>query len=166
VPAVHTVQARGGTIHPTASVCFAHIVARSDLHALIGAGTVVDVFRLRLDGSIICATVVDGRTLHPYAESGIDFCGTFHVPNNWPSAGSAGGRLRAGIGMAPSRDDSHGAAVLVNFATPSLLDAGADPASRLRAENVSVRGTIAFVSSADAWTAHRWGSSTSGARIS
>jgi len=26
-------------------------------------------------------------TLHPFAESGIDSCGTFHVPNNRRSAG-------------------------------------------------------------------------------
>jgi hypothetical protein len=41
--------------------------------------------------------------------------------------------------------------VLVSVATASRADVGADPVSRLRgAENLSVRGTIAFVSSAGA----------------
>jgi hypothetical protein len=54
--------------------------------------------------------------------------------------------LLAGIGVVPSRDDSHDAAVLVSVATASLADAGAAPASRLGAENLSVRATIAVAS--------------------
>jgi PKD repeat protein len=119
------------------------------------------VFRVHPDGSIVFATVVDGpttakvsvfkvspaqATLHSFAESGIASCGTFHVPNNRGSGGSAGGSLLAGIGVAPSSDGLNDATVLVSFATASLAEAAADPTSRLRAENLSVRGTIAFVS--------------------
>jgi hypothetical protein len=117
------------------------------------------------DGSIVFATVVDGPTtakvsvfkvssgqvaLHPVAESGILSCGTFHVPNNRGSAQSGGRSLLAGIGVAPSSEGSNDATVLVSVSRASLADAAADPASRLRAENLSVRGTIALVSPAGA----------------
>ena len=124
-----------------------------------------NVFRLHPDGSIVFATLVDGPTtakvsvfkvspgqvtLHPFAESGVVSCGTFQVPNNHGSAQSAGGSLLAGIGVAPSSGDSHDAVVLVSVATASLADRGGDPASRQRAETLSVRATIAFVSPAGA----------------
>src|SRR5262245_19266950 len=56
----------------------------------------------------VCAQV----TLHPFAESGIDSCGTFHVPNNRRSAGECGPILLAGIEVARSSDGSNEATVL------------------------------------------------------
>jgi hypothetical protein len=118
------------------------------------------VFRLHPDGSVIFATAVDGATTtkvsvfkvspgqvvaQPFAEDAVTACASFQVPGNPGAAQPAAHSVLAGLAVSPSSDGSPGdAVVLVSVMTGSLAGAGADPASRLRAENLSVRATIAF----------------------
>ena len=118
------------------------------------------VFRLHPDGSVIFATVVDGATTtkvsvfkvspgqvvaQPFAEDAVTACASFQVPGNRGAAQAAPASVLAGLAVSPSSDGSPDhAVVLVSVMTGSLADAGADPTSRQRADNLSARATIAF----------------------
>jgi PKD repeat protein len=116
-----------------------------------------DVFRLHPDGSVVFATIADGATTatvrlfkvspaqvaaNPLAEPGLTPCGTFELPDN--QSLNENRSLIAGLGVSPSSPGSHDGTVLVSVATPDLTDIGG-----ARANNLSVRGTIAFSSPAD-----------------
>jgi PKD repeat protein len=116
-----------------------------------------DVFRLHPDGSVVFATIADGATTatvrlfkvsaaqvaaNPLPEPGLTPCGTFELPDNQGLIGNRS--VVAGLGVSPPTAGSHDGTVLVSVATPGLTDVGG-----ARANNLSVRGTIAFSSPAD-----------------
>ena len=77
-----------------------------------------------------------------HAQPGLAPCGTFELPDNQGLVGNRS--LVAGLGVSPSSSGSRDGTVLVSVATPDLTDIGG-----ARANNLSVRGTIAFSSPAD-----------------
>jgi PKD repeat protein len=121
-----------------------------------------DTFRLQPDGAIVFATVSDGPTAatvrvfklsegqvasNALPEAVLTPCGVFHIPNNH---GATGRRSRvAGIGVSPATVGSQDGTVLVSVTTSPLADPGADAASQARANNLTVRATLAFSSPAD-----------------
>jgi PKD repeat protein len=124
-----------------------------------------DVFRLHPDGSVVFATIADGGTratvrlfkvsaaqvaANPLAEPGLTPCGTFDLPDNQSLIGNRS--VVAGLGVSPSSSGSRDGTVLVSVATPDLTDIGG-----ARANNLSVRGTIAFSSPADSASCTRLG---------
>ena len=116
-----------------------------------------DVFRLHPDRSVVFATIADGATTATVrlfkvspaqvaagslTEPGLAPCGTFELPDNQGLVGNRS--VVAGLGVSPPTAGSHDGTVLVSVATPALTGIGG-----ARANNLSVRGTIAFSSPAD-----------------